>query len=495
MKRFLLFILAAVIGAGLSLGGYMLFQENNLQTIRVEHENSVHSRPTAFFSNANGAALDFTGAAQNVMPAAVHIRSSQTMRSASSAVDPFQHYFGDEFFEHFFGPQKPRRNTTPEVRVGTGSGVIIKENGYIVTNSHVIKGADDIEVTLNDNRTFKASLIGTDPSTDIALLKIDEDELPFITFANSDEVLVGEWVLAVGNPFNLNATVTAGIVSAKGRNINILRDKYAIESFIQTDAAINPGNSGGALVNLNGELVGINTAIASPTGAYSGYGFAIPSNIVKKVLSDLEEFGVVQRGFIGVMIRSIDADLAKEKELDVNEGVYVDSLVEDGAAAVAGLKTGDVILNVEGIAIKTSPELQEIIARHKPGDVVKITVDRKGKRKEFDVVLRNKNGTERVINKVDIDVLTKLGIDIEDIDKDELKKLNISGGVKVTNIGSGKISKYTEMKKGFIITMIDKTPVNNTEDFQNIMNKKEGGILLEGVYPDYPGVFYYAFGM
>ncbi|MCB0551151.1 MAG: Do family serine endopeptidase, partial [Phaeodactylibacter sp.] len=384
----------------------------------------------------------------------------------------------------------------PEVRVGTGSGVIINEGGYIVTNNHVVADADDLEVTLHDNRTFKAAVIGTDPTTDLALLQIKAEGLPALPLVNSDEVKVGEWVLAVGNPMGLNSTVTAGIVSAKGRNINILREQFAVESFIQTDAAINPGNSGGALVNLEGGLVGINTAIASPTGAYAGYGFAVPANIVNKVVEDLLQYGVVQRGVLGVMIRSVDGSLAKEKGLDVTRGAYVDSLLENSAAAAAGLQPGDVVVEVEGKTIQSSPELQEMIARYRPGDKVSLKVDRKGKTKAFEVVLNNRQGSTALVEKPkQKDALAMLGAEFETLSSDAARKLDIEGGVKVTRLSSGKLRKYTDMREGFIITKADGLPVRNVDELAKALEGKSGGVMLEGIYEDVPGVRYYAFGM
>jgi Do/DeqQ family serine protease len=379
--------------------------------------------------------------------------------------------------------------------MGSGSGVIISDNGYIVTNNHVIADADDLEVTLHDNRTYKATVIGTDPSTDLALIQIKEKGLPTLPFVNSDEVRVGEWVMAVGNPFNLTSTVTAGIVSAKGRNINILKEQFAVESFIQTDAAINPGNSGGALVNLQGGLIGINTAIASPTGAYSGYGFAVPVNIVNKVVEDLMKYGVVQRGVLGVMIRTVDGNLKRDKDLDLNTGVYVDSLLENSAAGAAGIESGDVILSVDDVEVNTSPELQEVIARHRPGDEVTIKVNRQGKEKIFDVVLNNRKGNTDIVDKEHKEVLSILGADFETLDEEMAKKLDLKGGVKVKDLYAGKLRKSTNMRPGFIITKVDGQKIETVEELIKILDKKEGGVMLEGIYEDIPGEYYYAFGM
>ncbi|MEL7063382.1 MAG: trypsin-like peptidase domain-containing protein, partial [Bacteroidota bacterium] len=342
-------VLAGAMGGALSLGIYTAFLSPEQPVIKIAHQTEVpvvSSRYTAPMEQ-----LDFTEPAATVMPAVVHITSTQLRSKSNQQVpDIFKDFFGDNFGQGFEGRQRPS--------IGSGSGVIISDDGFIVTNNHVIDNADDIEVSLNDNRTYKAEVIGTDPSTDLALLKIEGEALPTLALANSDETKVGQWVLAIGNPFNLNSTVTAGIISAKGRNINILKDQAAIESFIQTDAAVNPGNSGGALVDLNGNLIGINTAIASPTGSYSGYSFAIPSNLMRKVVTDLMEYGTVQRGYLGVMIRSVDGNLAKDNDLTITEGVYIDSLIENSAAEKAGIKKGDVVVGVEGIRVKNAAELQ-----------------------------------------------------------------------------------------------------------------------------------------
>jgi serine protease Do len=312
---------------------------------------------------------------------------------------------------------------------------------------------------------------------------------------NSDDVKVGEWVLAIGNPFGLNSTVTAGIVSAMARNINILRDQYAIESFIQTDAAINPGNSGGALVNIQGGLVGINTAIASPTGAYSGYGFAIPSKIVNKVVEDLLKYGVVQRGVLGIKIVTLDGNLAKIKDLDLTEGVYVDSLMENSAAGAAGIKPGDVILSIDNEKTLSSPKLQEIIASHKPGDKVKVAVDRKGTKKEFEVTLNNRSGNTSIVKKEDGSVLNVLGCELKPIDAKTAKKLGINGGIKVTKINDGKLRRETQMQEGFIITHVYNQPVTTVDELLKKMQESKDGVMLQGVYEDIPGKYYYAFGL
>lgn len=505
MKKFGNLFFAAVLGSGITMGTYQLIGNQQGDTLKIEHVDKTPAY-SASYGAANGtelAPLSFTEVAEKVTPAVVHIKSTQTYAARSqgdrSVPDPFRDFFGDEdFFRRFFGPQSPNERRGPQPRVGTGSGVIINSEGYIVTNNHVVEGADDIEVTMNDNRTFKASIIGTDPTTDLALIQVKEKNLPSIPFINSDDVKVGEWVLAVGNPFNLNSTVTAGIVSAKGRNINILREDYAVESFIQTDAAINPGNSGGALVNIDGGLVGINTAIASPTGAYSGYGFAVPSNIVNKVVEDLIQYGTVQRGVLGIGIRNLDGNLAREKDIDLYEGVYVDSVFADSGAEIAGIQEGDVIVEVNGNDVKSSPELMGLIARKRPGDEVSLKVYRNGKMKDIDVTLKNRNGETKFIAKEEGEILSVLGVRLQDIDKQTANKLDIPGGVKVVEMQNGKLKRHTDMREGFIITKIDNKPVKNAEELVEILEDKRSkneGVMVEGVYEDYPGEYYYAFGL
>lgn len=502
----MLLVLAAITGSAITVGTYRLVEKPEQKTFRIEHISEAPASKAVYTVNKDGEVvpLEFTKVAKKVMPAVVHIKSTHLQKVNQdmfrSYPDPFRHFFDDDMFEFFFGQPRDYDNRRPQQRgpvpqVATGSGVIINEDGYIVTNNHVIEGADDIEVTLEDNRVFKAKVIGTDPSTDLALIQIKENNLPYLPLVNSDEVEVGEWVLAVGNPFNLNSTVTAGIVSAKGRNINILNDKNAIESFIQTDAAINPGNSGGALVNLQGGLIGINTAIASPTGAYAGYGFAVPSNIVSKVVSDLKKYGMVQRGYLGILIRSVDGNLAKEKDLDVSEGVYVDSIMVNSAAGDAGIKAGDVIMEIDNTAIKTSAELLEHIARHYPGDKVKLKVDRNGKTLDFTVTLRNQEGREKMVERESKEILDVLGVELQEIDSKTARKLDIKHGLKITKLYNGKLRRNTDVREGFIITRVNGKEVGTVDDFVKYLEKTEGGVMIEGVYEDYPGTYYYAFGM
>lgn len=394
MKKIILFYSLLFMAINMSCSGQRA-EENRMGAELTTFEDKQRQASTRqALDNPQGASnttvaagIDFRAAARKATPGVVHIRSIATREDR----DPYRN-IPPQLREFFNLPQGP-----PPPVEGAGSGVIISDDGYIVTNNHVISRANEISVTLYDNRTFTAEVIGSDPTTDLALLKIDGGEMPFVEFGDMSEVEVGEWVLAVGNPFNLSSTVTAGIISATSRNLNILQEQSAVESFIQTDAAVNPGNSGGALVDLEGKLVGINTAIASPTGAYSGYAFAVPVDLTRKVVNDLLNYGVVQRGYLGVMIRNVDSQLAEEEDLEVTRGAYVDSLVEEGAALDAGLREGDVIVEIDDVEIVSSPQLQSLIAQKRPGDEVQITVLRNGSRRSFEAVLRNELGGTDVI--------------------------------------------------------------------------------------------------
>ncbi len=504
MKRSIIFSGLIALIVSLSSYGALNYFEKDAKSITIEHVNKIPSQKAVFSldSDGNPVPLDFNETANNVLDGVVHIKSTQLFPKSSSNYqmrtipDPFKDFFGDQFKQEFFFPNNGRNwNQKSPTKVGSGSGVIISKDGYIITNNHVIDNSDDIEITLHDNRTYKAIVVGADPSTDLALLKIKEDDLPTVPFVNSDKVKIGQWVMAVGNPMGLNSTVTAGIISAKGRNINILKDKYAVENFIQTDAAINPGNSGGALVNLDGGLVGINTAIASPTGSFSGYGFAIPANIVQKVITDLMEYGTVQRGVLGVMIKTVDSKLSEDKALDVIKGVYVDSLVNKSAAAAAGIKVGDVILKINELEVSSSPELQGAIAQYRPGETVNVLINRNGKEKSFKVKLNNRDGHSEELNKEAGKLLKILGAKMNDVPDEMKKDLNIKSGVLVDKILPGKIRKQTQMRDGFIITHIDKKAVHDMEDLLKKIEDQEGGLMLEGIYKDIPGEYYYAIGL
>ena len=469
--------MAALTGAIVSLGTFTYLNKNNGQLVEQVYTAPVQrvNYPMA----APEGSVNFVEAANNSIHSVVHIKT-KVMRSGVRSSNPFYQFFFDQGMQ----PQQQQ--------MGSGSGVIISGDGYILTNNHVVANADEVEVTLNDQRSYNAEVLGTDPNTDLALLKIKEENLAYIPYGNSENVQVGEWVLAVGNPFNLNSTVTAGIVSAKGRNINILREEFAIESFIQTDAAVNPGNSGGALVNTRGELIGINTAIASTTGSYAGYSFAVPVNIARKVVDDILEFGTVQRAFIGVSIRDLNGKIASEKGLNVSEGAYVQGLSKDGAAYDAGIREGDIIVAIDAVKVKNVPELQEKIGSYRPGDMAQVTVSRDGQLRKFDVELRNKNGDTEVISK-DADMIVQLGADLQPLASDQLAKLGLQSGLQVRNLSSGKL-KGAGIKEGFIITRIDRKAVQSSKDVISALNKKDGGVLIEGVYPN--GLTaYYGFGM
>jgi len=491
MRNFGSLFLAAVLGSVSTVASFQFLKEDH-DKVTLERVVNV---PTAKvnYKTADGTPvpLDFTVAAEKVMPAVVHIQSTSSSSNVPRQMEPFNP------FEEFFGP----RFQQPGPSQSAGSGVIINEEGYIVTNNHVVEGADVVEVSLLDNRTFKAEVIGTDPDTDIALLKINEKGLPYLSFVDSDKARIGEWVLAVGNPYNLNGTVTAGIISAKGRSINILSrgtpqgPSTAIESFIQTDAAINPGNSGGALVDLQGGLIGINTAIASPTGSYSGYGFAVPSDLVSKVVEDLIQYGVVQRGWLGVSIESVTNRLVSEKDLEVNEGAYISGFAESSAAKDAGLKVGDVIIKIDEAKIRSNTALTEYIGRRRPGDKVNVTIDRDGRELTIPVTLKNRQGKITAIRASDMDGFAALGMELEDVDGNVLKKLDIDNGVRVKALGNGKLVRETDIREGFIITKVNDTPVKSVKDFNEILKKKKPGelIILSGTYEDFPREFNYAF--
>jgi serine protease Do len=505
MKKFVHLVIASIVGSALTLGVFMAAGFNKREAAPFLHTtNAIPAHNVVYSVKEDGeiVPLEFTEVSKQVMDAVVHVKTSRKISAREQEYyypqfpsDPF----GDDFFRFFFDqPVKPRENKQKEeplIQSGSGSGVIINPNGYIITNNHVIAGADEIEVSLPDNEVYKAKVIGSDPSTDLALLQIKKDGMTSLPIGNSDEVEVGEWVLAVGNPFDLNSTVTAGIVSAKGRNINIINDKSAIEAFIQTDAAINPGNSGGALVNLKGELIGINTAIASPTGTYAGYGFAIPANIVSKVVADIMKYGMVQRAYLGVIIREIDGTFADKNNLKRYEGAYVDSLMEKGAAAAAGIKEGDVITAIAGKPVRKTSDVLEQVGRHHPGDQISVTVDRKGKELTFTVVLADQKGERKITSREEQGVLDLLGASFETLDENMAKKLGIEGGVRVKELRNGIIKNQTAMKEGFIITGVNNKKVTSVDQLKKELETIKGGAMFSGIYENYPGEIYYAFGI
>jgi Do/DeqQ family serine protease len=465
----------------------------------MESQIPTHLTSMALMNSSSAQPIDFRYAAAASTPCVVHVKSIiKAERVAYQRGISPQELFGNDFFQFFQGPNPYQRQ---QDQMATGSGVIVSKDGYVVTNNHVVEGASDIEVVMQNNKSYKAKVVGRDPDTDIALLKLDGDNFPSITFANSDSVLVGEWVLAVGNPFNLASTVTAGIVSAKGRNLNMIGDgegrektNTAIESFIQTDAAVNPGNSGGALVNVNGQLVGINTAIASPTGSYAGYSFAVPSNIVRKMILDLKEFGTSQRGYLGVTIRTLDDKTAKDLNLDISEGAYVDGVNKGSAGEEGGLKSKDVITKINGFPVVSSPELQEQVAKYRPGDKITVEYIRDGKVQTTTVQLKNKYNTVAVVDNTK-DILNELGLKVENLTEKEKASLGVSSGVRITDLKTGKISQFTDIRRGFVITQIDDQPVNNVDDLVNILKEKSGKVMVEGIYPNRPESYLYAFRM
>lgn len=416
---------------------------------------------------STAAPSDFTDAAEIAVDAVVHVKTKA-----------FREGSGNPLYDFFFG----YRDNSDEPRVvGYGSGVILTSDGYIVTNNHVIEGSQEVEVVLNDKRAFDATIVGTDPTTDLAVLKIKSNALPFLEYGNSDALRLGEWVLAVGNPYNLTSTVTAGIVSAKARNINILRAELALESFIQTDAAVNPGNSGGALVNTRGELVGVNAAIASRTGAFSGYSFAIPVSIVQKVTTDIIEYGAVQRAILGVTITELDAGQAQKYNIDIIEGVLVTGLRPEGAAIGAGIKVGDAIVAINGVKVNSPSELQEQVSRYRPNDKISVTLNRRNRKIQLDVVLRNTQGGTGIVEKQV--KISALGASFDAISSGDKAKLGIRNGVKVTDVHGGKF-RSAGIREGFIVTQINNRTVNSVEDIQNIMQASDGGVYIEGIYPD-----------
>ncbi|MCX6279758.1 MAG: Do family serine endopeptidase [Bacteroidetes bacterium] len=468
MKRIAGLFLIALAGGAVALGLYKAF-ENKIgysyskpQGIPIQ---KVNYNPSSAFNLP-----DFEEAAALSVHAVVHIKSE--FQKKSMVYDDFFEFF------NFGGRPQPREYSTPYSAMG--SGVIVSADGYIVTNNHVVQEATNVTVTLNDKREYKATIVSADPSTDLALIKIDELGLPYLTYGNSDNVKIGEWVLAVGNPFNLTSTVTAGIVSAKARNINILGSQGAIESFIQTDAAINPGNSGGALVNTRGELIGINAAIASGTGYYTGYSFAIPVNIVKKVVNDFMKFGKIQRAYLGVYFREIDDQFAKEKGFTDLRGIYIDEVVAGGSAEAAGIKRGDVITRIDNVNINGKAELMEVIGQKNPEDKATVIINRDGKEYELPLTLQSEESKVIAENNSKIVIL---GATFQQLTDNEKAKFNIDYGYKIVSVGSGKL-KNSGISQGFILLSVDRKPMRTVQELKQSLTDRQGGVLIEGVYPN-----------
>ncbi len=476
MKKYGIVIVSSLLSAALAVFFYRLLGPSEQVIIREgppSQQTGWTDDPLAGVkqrSFLSSAPTNFTAAAAAVTPGVVNVRASQSSR-----------------FD-FWGSEDAYGSSS-------GSGVIISPEGYIVTNHHVIENASEILVTLNDKRGFKAEIVGVDPSTDLALLKIKGSKLPFLEFGNSDSLRVGEWVLAIGNPFELQSTVTAGIVSARGRSIDILETQDRIESFIQTDAAVNPGNSGGALVNTNGELVGINTAIITRSGRYEGYSFAVPGNLVRKVIKDLRDHGAVLRGILGVYIDDLTEERAHQLGLPAIEGVYITRITPNGAADKAGLRENDVVLSINGIKTKTLPEMQEQLGSYRPGNTLHIDYMRDGKKRSTSALLQGKPGEVAAVSSKDDGFLRELGFELRDLSKEEQKRLKVKGGVRVVSIFRGSKVERTNMDPGFVITRVNSEAVANIEELTQKLKSMKGKVLMEGVYEDYAGEYYYAFSM
>jgi len=455
-------------------------------------ENNENQTPLEITNNplpeSENGYINLEDAAEKSSKAVVHIKTETNARQVQ-----FQNPFGGSIFDQFFGQHFMQQGP----QESSGSGVVVSADGYIVTNNHVIDGADQIKVIFNNKKTVPAKLIGKDASTDLAVLKVDESNLSYIQYGNSDDVRLGQWVLAVGYPLTLETTVTAGIVSAKYRNIGINQQKSgnnAIESFIQTDAAVNPGNSGGALVNARGELIGINAAIASPTGSYAGYSFAIPSNIVKKVVNDMMKFGNVQRAYLGVGYldsKNATPEQMSAYHLDKIEGIYINQIMENSSAEDAGLKVGDVITKIGNFTIKSGPQMLEKIAQYRPGESIVIHYTRNGNSATTTAKLKNVLGTTQIVKNEPLSK-EKLGVQMRDLTKKEAEQLSIKGGIYITGIfQNGIIAKQTRMKKGFVITQVNEQAISSIKDMEKILQSEEKDFQFGGLYPNYQGLYYY----
>ncbi len=493
LKSVFLVVLISAATAVLSVWGYSRYVQNEYSDIQTSNGKLPVNYAGFFGTNAPGSTVDFTAAASSATPAVVHIKTRTKARQVTNNLpkssNPFSDFFGDDDpFGGFFSG--PRVQTIPEQRA-SGSGALISDDGYIVTNNHVVEGADEVNVTLSNKKSYKGTVVGTDPSTDLAVIKIDAGKnLPYMVYGNSDEVKLGQWVLAIGYPLTLDVTVTAGIVSAKARSIGINRSKSPVESFIQTDAAVNPGNSGGPLVNTNGELIGINSAIASPTGSYAGYSYAIPVNIVRKTVNDLIRYGAVQRGYLGLSYAPEGMSDQQKKMMGVKDGdgIFVTGVADDGAAVEAGLKKGDFVTKINGVVINSSSELQEQLSRYKPGDKIDVTYVRNGSEKTVPVTLKNKSGTYAQVQAETLG--DKLGGELATVDAATAKKNNIAGGVQVKKLGNG-ILKNSRIQEGFIILSVNGQEVKTVEQLNTLLANATGTVKLEGIYPGYDETYGY----
>ncbi len=473
-------LLMAVLGATITLFVYTRYLDKNVPAVSHDNNSAEVQNAKALLTSfqMQEGQVDFTYAAEQTVHAVVHVHTKKMMGG----------YAQNPILEWFYGD---RYSSRPQEVSGYGSGVIISADGYIITNNHVIDDADEVEVKLNDNRNFKARVIGRDPSTDIALLKVEASDLPYVKYGDSDALKLGEWVLAVGNPFNLTSTVTAGIVSAKGRSLGLLEGDYRIESFIQTDAALNMGNSGGALVNTKGLLVGITSAILTPNGAYAGNSFAIPITIVKKVVEDLRQFGEVQRAIIGVNIRDVNSDDADKYNLSKVRGIMITGIVENGSAEEAGLKTNDIIIGFDGVQVSTTAELQEQVGKHRPGDKAKVTYIRNGKETSVTVTLKNVAGNTNVVT-ADMGVEVVYGARLASLGSSEKDRFNVEHGVKVLEVTDGKF-RDLGIRKGYIILSVNNKKVNSPADVRQFTNNESSLKSLGGIQAD-GTIFSYTFG-
>ncbi len=501
-KSILFTVIISAITTLAVIFGYNKYQHNsnnpNFQALNIPSNYKY----AGFFDgqgNPAGGPVDFTQAAAAAIPAVVHIKTKTNPRTVNNNLpqqkNPFSDLFGDDdMLNQFFG-NGGRQRMLPQM--ASGSGVIISDDGYIVTNNHVVAGADEVNVTLSDRKTYTAKVIGADPSYDLAVVKINAKNLPFMLYGNSSDTKIGQWVLAIGYPLNLETTVTAGIISAKSRSLGLNRDRtggkaMAVESYLQTDAAVNMGNSGGALINTNGQLIGINSAIASPTGYYNGYSYAIPVDIVKKVINDLVKYGSVQRGFLGAMF--IDAGLLNDQEKQKNkvpvgtDGIYITDLVKDGAAMQGGIKVGDIIRKINGVSIGSGSELQEQLSNYKPGDKVQVTYERNGSQGTAQVTLKNNAGNYDIVKAAGM--IDKLGADLLTLDPKKARDLGLNGGVVVKKINVGAINDQTRMRDGFIITKANGKEVKSVDDLQKIIGTQKE-VTITGVYPGYNEPFEY----
>jgi Do/DeqQ family serine protease len=491
MKQVLAIVLISAGTSAATLWGYNSFikQDAYVYPTKVNAEQTKTPANYTGFNGVTGAenAVDFTQAAGTAIPATVHIKTKVTRTATNNLPrkSPFGELFPDFDMDDIFGD---RSRSFPQS--ASGSGAIISEDGFIVTNNHVIDGADEINVTLNNKKTFKAKVIGADPSTDLAVIKIEAKGLPFLLYGNSDDVKVGQWVLAVGYPLTLETTVTAGIISAKGRTLDINKRQSAtpVESFLQTDAAVNPGNSGGPLITTDGKMIGINSAIASPTGAFAGYSFTIPVNIVKKIIADVMKFGTVQRAYLGIQYprENLSEEIKTQNGIREGEGVYVLEVTKDGAAAAAGIKKGDVITKVNGFTVTNGPEMVGQIATLRPGDKVPITYVRDGKEVNINVTLRNSTGNTDVVK---TSVLDKLGAELQTIDSKTAKDLGVNGGVEIRAIGNNGLLSRVRVQEGYVITKANGKEIKNLDDLKKAVEGASGSIKLEGMYPGYDGVY------